>query len=157
MSVTLIDARGPRFGAVITAGVLATALLFLTTNTALATALLLWQALAFGLGAIVGLHAQPYGIVFRRVVRPRLTAPTELEDVRPPRFAQAVGLSFALTALVALAFGAQTVALVAVAAALSAAFLNAVFNYCLGCEMYLLIARTRNRFERTETTKKVSA
>lgn len=150
MSVTLIDARGPRFGAVITSVVLAAVLLTLQVNQATAIALLSVQTAVFALGALVGLHAQPYGIIFKRVVRPLIGPTTELEDVRPPRFAQAVGLGFALVGLISLIAGAQTVALIAVAAALSAAFLNAVFNYCLGCEMYLLIARLRGKATREQ-------
>lgn len=145
MSVTLIDARGPRFGAVITSVVLAAVLLTLQVNVAIAISLLAVQTTVFALGAVVGLHAQPYGIIFKRIVRPLIGATSELEDVRPPRFAQAVGLGFAVVGLISLIVGAQTVALIAVAAALSAAFLNAAFNYCLGCEMYLLIARVRGR------------
>lgn len=143
-----VDARGPRFGAVVTTGVLATSLLLLNEATVVAAVLLTVQALAFGLGAVVGIHAQPYGIVFRKFMQPRLAAPTEFEDVRPPRFAQAVGLAFAVVALAALVAGADTVALGAVSAALAAAFLNAAFRYCLGCEMYLLVVRIRSRFAR---------
>ena len=145
MSVTLIDARGPRFGAVITSIVLAAVLLTLQVNVAVAIGLLALQTTVFALGALIGLHAQPYGIIFKRFVRPLIGATSELEDVRPPRFAQAVGLGFALVGLISLILGAQTVALIAVAAALSAAFLNAAFNYCLGCELYVLIARVRGR------------
>jgi hypothetical protein len=111
----------------------------------LAGVLLTLQALAFGLGAIVGLHVQPYGLVFRAFVRPRLGAPAELEDPRAPRFAQGVGLAFAVVALGALVLGVTSVALVAISAALAAAFLNAAFGYCLGCEMYLLGVRIRAR------------
>lgn len=136
-----VDPRAPRFGAAITTAVLAAALL--TLGSTLGTALLLWQALVFGLGAVVGLSAQPYGVVFRRWVRPRLAPPRELEDAAPPRFAQSVGLVFVLVALLGLALGAAPVAYVAVGAALAAAFLNAAFDFCLGCEMYLLGRRLR--------------
>jgi hypothetical protein len=65
------------------------------------------------------------------------------EDVRPPQFAQAVGLVFALIAVIASVVGAGGVFTIAVGFALAAAFLNAAFNFCLGCEMYLLILRAR--------------
>ena len=133
---TPIDARGPRFGAVITTAVLA--LVLLTLPAPLAGALLAAQAVVFGIGALAGPQAQPYGVLFRRFVRPRLAAPTRFEDPRPPRFAQAVGLGFALVGLIGLAVGAPAVTYVAVAFALAAAFLNAAFDFCLGCEMYLL-------------------
>ena len=148
MSVTLIDPRGPRFGAAITSVVLASALVLLEVSPTLAAVVLFVQAVVFGLGAIVGLQAQPYGLIYKKFVRPFLGSPQELEDVRPPRFAQAVGLAFAVVGFVSLVLGLQTIALVAVAAALSAAFLNAAFNFCLGCEMYLLIARIRVQVNR---------
>jgi hypothetical protein len=131
-----IDARGPRFGAVITTVVLAVTLL--TIPSTLSLVLLSLQTVAFALGSLVGVHAQPYGVFFRKVVRPRLGAPTKLEDPAPPRFAQTVGLGFALVGLIGLVTGATTLAYVAVGFALGAAFLNAAFDFCLGCEMYLL-------------------
>jgi hypothetical protein len=140
---TQIDPRGPRFGAAVTTVVLAVALA--TVGTPLGTVLIAWQTLVFALGAIVGLSAQPYGVVYRRLIRPRLGAPAELEDQAPPRFAQAVGLVFLVVALVAVLLGATVVATVAVAFALAAAFLNAVFGLCLGCEMYLIGRRLLSR------------
>jgi hypothetical protein len=131
-----IDARGPRFGAGITVVVLAAVLL--TIPTTLSIVLLAIQTVAFGLGSLVGLHAQPYGVVFRQAVRPRLAPPTTFEDVAPPRFAQTVGLAFAVIGLVGLLTGVTLVAYIAVGFAFAAAFLNAAFDYCLGCEMYLL-------------------
>jgi hypothetical protein len=140
---TQIDPRGPRFGGAVTTVVLAVALVLVGTTAG--TVLVAWQTLVFALGAIVGLHAQPYGIVFRKVIRPRLSPPAELEDAAPPRFAQAVGLGFLVVALIASLTGATVVATVAIAFALAAAFLNAAFNFCLGCEMYLLGARLARR------------
>lgn len=138
-----IDPRGPRFGAVLTTVVLAVALL--TLSTPVGGVLLAWQTVVFALGALAGLSAQPYGWIYRRFVRPRLGAPTELEDPAPPRFAQAVGLVFAVVALAAWVLGAGVIALVATAAALGAAFLNAAFGLCLGCEMYLIGTRLIRR------------
>jgi hypothetical protein len=138
-----VDPRGPRFGASVTTVVLALALIFV--GTTFGTVLVAWQTLVFGLGAIVGLHAQPYGVFFRKVVRPRLSPPAELEDAAPPRFAQAVGLVFLVVALVASLLGVTVVATVAIAFALAAAFLNAAFGFCLGCEMYLLGQRLAHR------------
>src|SRR5664279_2904240 len=89
---TPIDPRGPRFGAAITSVVLAVTLLLGPGTPALV--LLVLQTAVFALGSLVGLSAQPYGVVYRRLVRPRLSKPTELEDPRPPRFAQTVGLVF---------------------------------------------------------------
>lgn len=131
-----IDARGPRFGAAVTTVVLAVTLLSIPSTLSLV--LLAAQTVVFALGALVGVHAQPYGVLFRTLVRPRLGAPTRLEDPAPPRFAQTVGLAFAVVGLLGLLTGAAVVAYVAVAFALGAAFLNAAFDFCLGCEMYLL-------------------
>jgi len=140
---TEIDPRGPRFGGTITTVVLAIALI--TVGSPLSDVLVAWQTIVFGLGAIVGLHAQPYGILYRNVIGPRLAPPQVLEDAAPPRFAQAVGLIFMLVALVSIILGATIVAAIAIGFALAAAFLNAAFDFCLGCEMYLLGARLRHR------------
>ncbi|MFD7696112.1 MULTISPECIES: DUF4395 domain-containing protein [Streptomyces] len=130
-----IDVRGPRFGAAVTTVVLAAVLV--TGNPWL----LAWQTLAFALGAAGGVGRSPYGVLFRRVVRPRLGPPTAFEAPEPPRFAQAVGLVFAGLGLVGYALGPEWLGLAATGAALAAAFLNAVFGYCLGCEMFLLVRR----------------
>lgn len=94
------------------------------------------------MGALAGAGRSPYAWLFRTVVRPRIGPPTEFEPPEPPRFAQAVGLVFALVGLVGYVWGPLWLGLAATACALAAAFLNAVFAYCLGCEMYLLLRRT---------------
>mgnify|MGYP000679809872 CR=1 FL=1 len=128
--------RGPRFGAAITTVVLAVSLL--VAPSTLATTLLTIQTVVFAMGAFIGLPAQPYGKIFAKFIRPRLAAPTELEDVAPPQFAQLVGFGFAIVAWVALLTHVIVVAQVAIGFALAAAFLNAAFGFCLGCEMYLI-------------------
>ena len=138
-----VDPRGPRFGGAVTTVVLALALLMIGTTAG--TVLIAWQTLVFALGSIIGLQAQPYGIVYRSLVQPRLGPPAELEDAAPPRFAQTVGLVFLVVALVASLLGATLVAGIAVAMALAAAFLNAAFGFCLGCEMYLIGKRLAHR------------
>jgi hypothetical protein len=130
-----IDARGPRFSATITAIVLATALV--TQNKWVLVA----QGLVFLIGATRGPQFTPYGLIFKSVVKPRLNKVAPTEDVRPPKFAQAVGFIFALVGSIGAFAGADIVFTVATGFALAAAFLNAAFNYCLGCEMYLLITR----------------
>lgn len=136
---TIIDARGPRFGAVITTAVLATAL---ATNN-------LWvivaQAAVFAIGAFKGPQFTPYAFIYRNFVKPLLKSDTPIEDVRPPQFAQSVGLLFALVAIGGLSLGESAIFTVAVAFALAAAFLNAAFNFCLGCEVYLLLLRARTK------------
>ena len=127
-----IDPRGQRFAAALTTMVLAVVLL---TGSAW---LLAAQTVVFALGAFGGLQRSPYSALFRLLVRPRLGPPAELEAAAPPRFAQAVGFAFGAVGTVALALDATTVGLVAVGLAFAAAFLNAVFGFCLGCEIYLL-------------------
>ncbi|MDH6553111.1 DUF4395 domain-containing protein [Streptomyces sp. SAI-041] len=136
-----IDARGPRFGAAVTTVVLAAVLI---TGSVW---LLAWQTLAFALGTAGGVGRSPYGWVFRRAVRPRIGPPAEFEAPEPPRFAQAVGLAFGALGLVGLGIGPQWLGLAATGAALAAAFLNATFGYCLGCETYLLARRVAARAE----------
>ncbi len=131
----LIDARGPRFGAAITTVVLA---ISLVTHS---TWLVGLQLVVFAIGAIGTPARTPYALIFKKFVRPRLRGEVPTEDVRPPQFAQAVGLAFALVAFVAGLVGAKSVFVVALSLCLAAAFLNAAFNYCLGCEAYLLIVR----------------
>jgi hypothetical protein len=134
-----IDPRGPRFAATLTTLVLAVALL--SSSTALTVGLLAVQAALFAVGAFAGIQSTPYGWLFRTAIRPRLAAPSELEDAAPPRFAQAVGLGFAVVALVGYLTGLSLLGAVATGAALGAAFLNAAFGFCLGCEVYLLAKR----------------
>jgi hypothetical protein len=138
-SVTLIDARGPRFGAAITSIILATALL---THSALVIALSL---LFFAIGSLRGPQFTPQGLFFKKFIKPRLSGETPTEDVRPPRFAQQVGLAFTVVALTAGLASWSAIFTVAVSLCLAAALLNAVFNFCLGCEIYLLVARLRAR------------
>jgi hypothetical protein len=140
-STSTIDPRGPRFGGAITTIVLAGALIFQGTTAGML--LLSWQTLVFALGAIVGLQAQPYGAVYRAFIKPHLGPPKEMEAAAPPRFAQAVGLVFLALALTFTAGGLTGLATTAIAAALAAAFLNAAFGLCLGCEAYLLGLRIR--------------
>jgi hypothetical protein len=136
---TLIDPRGARVAAALTSLVLA--LVLLTAPGAVATMLLAVQAAVFAVGAVAGVQRTPYAWLFRTAVRPRLGPPGELEDAAPPRFAQAVGLGFALAGLLALLAGLTTLGLVAVGFALVAALLNAALGLCLGCEVYLLARR----------------
>ncbi|WP_329089609.1 DUF4395 domain-containing protein [Streptosporangium sp. NBC_01469] len=124
-----VDSRALRFTAAVTTVMLA---LVLVTDSAW---LLAAQAVAFALG-VLGLS--PYGMIFKGIVK---SPPKELEDAAPPRFAQGVGLAFALVGLVGYVAQITPLALGAVAVALFAAFLNAVFGFCLGCEMFLIIRR----------------
>ncbi|HEU4945884.1 MAG TPA: DUF4395 domain-containing protein [Kribbella sp.] len=132
-----VDPRGLRFAAAVTTVVLA---LTLVLNSVWPLAV---QAVVFAIAVAFGVQASPYGLVFKRLVRPRLGPPAELEDAAPPRFAQLVGLVFALAGLAGYLSGAELLGVVATGFALVAAVVNAAVGLCLGCEAYLLIHRIR--------------
>jgi hypothetical protein len=131
----LVDVRGPRFVAAITAVVLAVALV-LGSGVLVAA-----QAAVFAVGAFAGLRFAPYGVIFRLFVAPRLGPVGEREPEAPPRFAQLVGLLFALVGATGYLLGAPVIGAVATGLALVAALLNATTGFCLGCEMYLIARR----------------
>jgi hypothetical protein len=139
-----IDPRGPRFGAGITAGLLLV-VIGLALAGAASAALVLFSAIAalFALGALAGAARHPYGLLFRKLVRPHLAAPTHLEDPRPPTFSQGVGLVVTLAGILLSLLGVPLAIVVFAALAFAAAFLNGVFDYCVGCQLYLLLIRAR--------------
>src|SRR3954452_19543626 len=134
-AVPQVDVRGPRFGAWITTVVLALALL--TGSGWLVAA----QAVVFAVGAFAGLRVSPYGLLFRVLVAPRLGPVREREPEAPPRFAQLVGLLFAVVGAAGYLLGAPVLGAVATGFALVAALLNAVTGFCLVCELYLIARR----------------
>jgi hypothetical protein len=134
-----IDPRGPQFNAMLTSVVLA--LTLLTAPDTAGIVLLGIQAVLFATAVAFGVQRTPAAYLFKQVVRPRLAAPSHLEDPQPPRFAQAVGLLFAVVGLVGYLSGVTLVGAIATGFALVAALLNAVFGFCLGCEIYLLLRR----------------
>jgi hypothetical protein len=130
-----VDPRGQRFSAIVTSVVL---IVVLITSS---WPLLAVQAVVFVTGVAFGLRRAPYGLIYQALVRPRIGPPKELEPEAPPRFAQGVGAAFALAGVLGYALGIPAMGMVATAFALIAAFLNAAFGLCLGCEAYLLIRR----------------
>jgi Domain of unknown function (DUF4395) len=138
-----VDVRGPRFAAWVTTAVLVIALAVSAASPPAAAVLLGVQALIFAIGAVGGPRKHPYGRIFAAVMAPRLGPVTEREPVAPLKFAQLVGLIFAIVGVAAFAAGAFLTGVIATAAALTAAFLNAAFGICLGCQLYPLVARFR--------------
>jgi hypothetical protein len=132
-----VDVRGPRAAAWVTSAVLAVALL--TGSGALVAV----QAAVFAVGAFAGLRYAPYGVLFRVLVAPRLGPVREREPEAPARFAQLVGLVFAVVGAAGYLSGAPLVGAVATGLALVAALLNAATGFCLGCELYLTVRRAR--------------
>lgn len=138
-----IDPRGPRLGAVVPLVLSASAIVLGLGTPALVVLAVL--AVLFAPGAILGPQATLRGWVFRTLIRPRLQAPKETESFRPPRFAQQVGLAFTIAAIAFGLLGSTVGFFVFAGFVLAASFLNAVFNFCLGCEMYLLFKRVTTR------------
>jgi hypothetical protein len=139
-----IDPRGPRFTAAITALLLlVTAVLGFGGAALAAWVLLALVSAVFAWSAIAGVRRNPFGLVFARVVRPRLSPPDELEDPRPPTFAQGVGFAVTVAGVILGAAGVTAAVPIAASLAFVAAFLNAAFGYCLGCQLYVLLVRAR--------------
>jgi hypothetical protein len=137
--VCLIDARGPRYTAAITTLVLSAALV---TESNL---IIGFQFAVFLTAVLFGLRKSLYGFIYRNLIQPRLSGPVPSENEAAPRFAQLIGALFAASALLGGLTGNSTVFLIATSFALAAAFLNAAFGFCLGCQFYLLILRGKAR------------
>ena len=139
-----LDPRGPRFGASITAVLLLVVIaLALADATGAALVLFLVLSALFAWGAFAGIAKHPYAWLFATFVRPRLAPPAELEDAAPPTFAQGVGFFVTVVGIVLHLVGVPYALVIAASAAFVAAFLNSVFAYCLGCQLYLLLVRAR--------------
>jgi hypothetical protein len=138
-----VDVRGPRFVAWITTGVLVITLIVSGVSAQAAAVILGLQAVVFAIGAVAGPRRHPYGLVFATLVAPRLGPVREREPVPPLKFAQLVGLVFAVIGAAGFAAGVPLIGLVATGAALVAAFLNAAFGICLGCQLYPLVVHLK--------------
>jgi hypothetical protein len=149
-----IDPRGPRVGAGITAVLLLVVIgLGLGDSAAPAAtvaeratqpAFVLFAIITalFAWGAFAGVQRHPYGWLFKRIILPRLAAPTHRENPKPPTFAQGVGFVVTAVGIVLLLLGVPFGLVIPAALAFIAAFLNSVFDYCFGCQIYLLLVRT---------------
>ncbi|WP_445163462.1 DUF4395 domain-containing protein [Mycobacterium sp. Dal123C01] len=138
-----VDVRGPRFAAWVTTAVLVVTLIVSAISPLAAAIILGLQAVVFAIGALAGPRRHPYGRLFATLVAPRLGPVKEREPVPPLKFAQLVGLIFAIVGTAGFAVGAPLVGVIATAFALVAAFLNAAFGICLGCQLYPLVVRIR--------------
>ncbi|HEX6347412.1 DUF4395 domain-containing protein [Umezawaea sp.] len=134
-----VDPRGVRFTAAMTSVVLAVGLVAESPRVLLA------QAFLFGLCAVFGLQLNPYGVAYRRTLQSRLPPPAGMESEGPLRFSQGVGCAFAVVGAVGYATGSVALGTTATALALAAALLNAVFGVCVGCHLYVAVARVRRR------------
>ena len=138
-----VDVRGPRFAAWITTTVLVLTLVVSAFSVPAAAVILGSQAVVFAIGAFSGPRTSPYGLLFAKLVAPRLGPVSEREPVSPLKFAQLVGLVFAVIGVIGFAASINLLGVVATAFALFAAFLNAAFGICLGCQLYPFVARLR--------------
>ncbi len=141
-----VDVRGPRFSAWITSTVLASVLILSTVQISAAAILLALQGVVFAVGAALGPRRSPYGRIFAGLLAPHLAPTTEREPTSPLKFAQLVGLVFAVVGVLGFALGAPLISMIATGFALFAAFLNAAFEVCLGCQMYPLARRLKTQF-----------
>jgi hypothetical protein len=146
MTPSKIDPRGPRFGATITS-VLTLVVIYFALEVSTYTVAVWIVAIMttfFAIGASLGTAKHPYGLIFKALVRPLLPAPKELEDSRPPKFAQLIGFVISSTGLVFGLLGPdfQIGLIITTSATFFAAFLNAAFNYCVGCQIWLALARS---------------
>ncbi|NOS00515.1 DUF4395 domain-containing protein [Mycobacteroides abscessus] len=142
-AISQVDVRGPRFSAWVTTTVLIITLAVSAVSPTAAAVILGLQAVVFAIGALLGPHRAPYGTIFRTLIQPRLSPVTEREPVPPLQFAQLLGFTFAALGTVGFATGVTLLGAIATALALGAAFLNAAFGICLGCQIYPLITRLR--------------
>ena len=138
-----VDVRGPRFAAWVTTAVLVITLIVSSFSLVAAAVILGVQTVVFAIGALGGPRKHPYGLIFAKLVAPRLAPVTEREPVPPLKFAQLVGFVFAVVGVVGFATGVSALGLAATGFALVAAFLNAAFAICLGCQLYPLVTRLR--------------
>lgn len=146
MTPNKIDPRGPRFGATITSVITLIVLYFALEVSTYSVAVWIVAIMTtfFAIGATLGTAKHPYGLIFKGLVRPLLPAPNELEDSRPPKFAQLIGFVISSAGLVFGLLGPdfQLGLLITTSATFFAAFLNSAFNYCVGCQIWLALARS---------------
>lgn len=132
-----IDPRAPRFNqAVLTAALLVGFLLDLRLIAPI-------FAVVLFLGAAFGPRYGPFLRLYAEAIKPRLKPPAELEDPRPPRFAAAVGVVFLAGATIAFALGATGFGWVLALIVAVLAGLAATTGLCVGCEIYVFLARRR--------------
>jgi hypothetical protein len=128
----MIDPRGHRFGAGVSAILL---LVAFALNVPILVAVAL---LSIGVSAAFGLRWSVYGAIWRRIVRVFSLPPTTPEHEYPPRFAQTLGSVVLIASLAAFLAGANLAGWVLAFAVAGLQALLAVTGYCLGCRLYFL-------------------
>jgi hypothetical protein len=127
----VIDSRGPRFNQ---------AVVGLLAALAVATGwwwLLALLALQLAVGLVFGRRYCLPCLAYFELVQP-LFGEGPLEDARPPRFANVVGVAFLTAAALAYGLGAGTLGAVLGGLVAALALLAAATGFCAGCEAYKL-------------------
>lgn len=129
---------------IVAAGVLILSVLTVVLSTALGHGWLwLTAVLAYGFAARVlsGPTLSPLGQLATRVVAPRV-GHEKLVAGPPKRFAQAMGATMSLAALILhFGFGLDIAALTLVGLIIVAATLESVFAFCVGCRIFAAMMR----------------
>jgi hypothetical protein len=143
MKIEQLDPRGPRFGEGISS-ILMLVVIYLSLDPASEGSALVVMGFAvvmFTFGSLLGPARHPYSYLYKYTLRKFLKAPAYLEPATPVHFAQVIGLVITGLGLVLGLLGVPWALPIAAAAAFMAAFVNAVFAYCIGCQMYLGLKR----------------
>jgi hypothetical protein len=143
MKIEQLDPRGPRFGAGISS-ILMLLVIYLSLDPAseqVALTVMGFAVLMFTFGSLLGPAKHPYSYLYKYTLRRFLKAPAYLEPATPVHFAQVIGLVITGLGLTLGLLGTPFALPIAAAAAFMAAFVNAVFAYCIGCQMYLGLKR----------------
>ena len=138
-----LDPRGPRFGAGITSVLMLIVIyLSLDANTIdIAFAVMAFAVVMFVFGSVLGPAKHPYSYLYKFTLRKLLKDPSFLEPAKPVHFAQVIGLVVTGSGLALHFAGVPNALPISAALAFLAAFVNAVFAYCIGCQMYLGLKR----------------
>jgi hypothetical protein len=128
----MIDPRGHRFGAGISA-----LLLLVSFATGWVPGVLL-ALLSIGTSAAFGLRYSIYGAIWRRIARAARLGKVEPEHEYPPRFAQTLGSVVLIASLLAFVAGVTPVGWILALAVAGLQSVLAVTGYCLGCRLYFL-------------------
>ena len=118
---------------IVAAGAVVLGLAYVITGNVVVLAALTYGFLA---RVTTGPAFSPLGLLATRVITPRIRAEHKFVPGPPKRFAQAIGLTFGIVALVLVALDQPMASRVVIAGLVGAAFLESAFAFCLGCVMF---------------------
>jgi hypothetical protein len=131
----MIDPRGMRFGAGVSAVLLVAAWI---AGSPIGTAAVALIGLQLGLSSLFGTQHFLLSRPWKRIKSTLRLGPVELEHEYAPRFAQAMGATFLLLGALLLALALNPVGWLPVAAVVALQTLLAATGFCLGCRLYFL-------------------